>query len=71
MKALAMTVSCYSEENQTFTCQSTLTDCGIHNCVLCDQMDMKCTQCEEGYHEDNGECLSKYSTQLAICLLMY
>ena len=34
----------------------TLTDCEIANCILCDKVDMKCIQCQEGYLEDNGEC---------------
>ena len=59
IKALAMTVSCYSEHNIKLLVTVFLTDCGIRNCILCNKIDRKCKRCEEGYRENNGECVGK------------
>ena len=46
-----------------------LTDCGIANCVLCDKVDMKCIQCQEGYREINGDCSGRLQYSIAISLI--
>ena len=48
-----------SEHSLFLVCMYSSTDCGIPNCILCDKVDIRCIQCQEGYRESDGECSGK------------
>ena len=52
-----MTVSSLNIHYSLYVYSST--DCGILNCILCDKVDMRCIQCQEGYRESDRECSGK------------